>query len=70
VLVAGLEHFGSYRVDARPGAEKQGGCDYLVRVARRRPAPPPPPGWKLVAEVQRPTERGEVTAVYRRSAER
>jgi len=72
VLVAGLEHFGRYRVDARPGAEKQSDCDYLVRVVRRRPVapPPPPPGWTLVAEVQRPTERGEVTTVYRRSAVR
>ena len=70
VLVAGLEHFGRYRVDARPGAEKQSGCDYLVRVTRRRPVAPPPPGWTLVAEVQRPTERGEVTAVYRRSVTR
>jgi hypothetical protein len=69
-LVAGLEHFGRYRVDARPGAERSKGCDYLVRVARRRPVGPPPPGWKLVAEVQRPTERGEVTSIYRRSQPR
>ena len=69
-LVAGLEHFGRYRVDARAGADKRGSCDYLLRVTRRRPAGPPPPGWTLVAEVQRPTERGEVTSIYRRSAAR
>ena len=69
-LVAGLEHFGRYRVDARAGADKRGSCDYLLRVTRRRPAGPPPQGWTLVAEVQRPTERGEVTSIYRRSAAR
>jgi hypothetical protein len=38
----------------------------LLVVTRARPAPPTPNGWRLVAEVTRPTERAERTLVYRR----
>jgi hypothetical protein len=67
VGVAALEVFGHYRVDARAGA-LQGGCRYLVLTLRARKAPAAPAGWEPVATIQRPTERGEITAIYRRQA--
>jgi hypothetical protein len=68
VTVAALEVFGRYRVDARPGAASSSSCRYLVRVTRGRPKADPPAGWELVANVRRPTDRGELTSIYRRSA--
>jgi 4-amino-4-deoxy-L-arabinose transferase-like glycosyltransferase len=68
VSIAALEHFGRYRVDARPGAATSGGCKYLLRVTRGRPKSDPPAGWQHVAEVRRPTDRGELTTIYRRIA--
>jgi 4-amino-4-deoxy-L-arabinose transferase-like glycosyltransferase len=67
VGVAALEVFGRYRVDARAGA-LQGSCRYLVLTLRGRKAPAAPAGWEAVATIQRPTERGEITAIYRRQA--
>ena len=64
--VAALEYFGRWRVDARTGSVPSG-CPYLLRVTRTKPAPPAPPGWHLAAEVRRPTERDEVTQVFRRA---
>ena len=64
--VAALEHFGRWRVDAR-GDAASGPCDYLLRVTRLRPAPVAPPGWLGVAEVRRPTDRDELTQVFRRA---
>lgn len=63
--VAALEHFGRFRVDARAGAEAR--CAQRIVVVRSRVAPPPAEGWTLVAQVRRPTERNEVTAIYRRT---
>ncbi len=63
--VAALEVFGRWRVDARPGAA-QGNCSVLLRVSRLRPLAPTPAGWQAVAEVKRPTDRDEVTQVFRR----
>ncbi len=63
--VAALEHFGRWRVDARPDAET-GPCTVLLRVARPRALPADPPGWQRTAEVRRPTDRNEVTLVYMR----
>ena len=65
--VAALEHFGRWRVDARDGAP-DGPCAYLLRVSRTRPLPQPPPGWMLVGEAKRPTDRDEVTQVFKRRA--
>lgn len=64
-MVAALEVFGRYRVDARPEALGSG-CEFSLRVVRAREAPPAPQGWVAVAAVQRPTDRGELTAIYRR----
>lgn len=64
--VAALEYFGRWRVDARDAAA-EGHCDYQLRVTRARPLPLPPPGWQSVGEVLRPTDRDEVTQVFRRT---
>jgi len=63
--VAALEHFGRWRVEARADAA-QGDCHYLLRVTRAQPLPVAPAGWQPVAVVRRPTERNEVTQVFRR----
>lgn len=63
--VAALEHLGRWQVDARPAA-LDGPCAYAMRVTRSRPLPAPPRGWTLVGQARRPTDRDEVTLVYRR----
>ncbi len=65
--VAALEHFGGWRVDARIDAAASD-CGTLLRVTRAPTPPAPPAGWQLVAQVKRPTDRVEVTLVYRRAA--
>lgn len=71
-LVAALEWHARLRVDARPGAER-GACPVLLRVyradAQRRAAEAADlrAGWQAVAEVRRPTDRHELTVVYRRA---
>ena len=66
-MIAALEVFGRWRVDARDDAPDRG-CDYLVRVTRARPLPLAPPGWISVGEATRPRDREEVTQVFRRVA--
>ena len=63
--VAALEHFGRWRVDAREEAAA-GRCTVLLRVQRGRPVDLAPTGWAPLAEVRRPTDRGEWTLLYRR----
>jgi len=67
-MVAALEVFGRYRVDATAAAAAlpAPGCNFSLRVLRAREAPPATAGWLLVAAVRRPTDRGEITAIYRR----
>jgi hypothetical protein len=65
--VAALEHFGRWRVDASPAAA-DGPCDWQLRVTKLRPLPATPAGWQLVGEALRPTDRDEVTQVFRRIA--
>ena len=67
VVVAALEVFGGYRVEARPDADT-GSCEFSVQTTRSRVAAPAKPGWALVAAVQRPSDRNELTAIYRRQA--
>jgi hypothetical protein len=66
-LVAALEVHGRWRIDARA----QPDCEWrltLQRAAPRRADPVPPgPGWQLQGAVRRPTEREELTAVWRRA---
>ena len=64
--VAALEYFGAWRVDARDSAP-DGPCTYLMRVTRARPLPTAPPGWLAVGEAKRPTDRDEVTQVFKRA---
>ncbi|MDP1532921.1 MAG: hypothetical protein Q8L92_05000, partial [Rubrivivax sp.] len=66
-LTAALEHFGRYRVDARPQALDSGACELWLQVQRTRATPQAPVGWELVGSFQRPTDRDEVTAVFRRT---
>jgi 4-amino-4-deoxy-L-arabinose transferase-like glycosyltransferase len=63
--VAAMEVFGHWRVDARPQAAA-GPCDHLLRATRASPLPPPPPGWEPVGQALRPTDREEVSVIYRR----
>jgi hypothetical protein len=65
--VAALEYFGHWPVDAGAGAA-QGSCGYLIQVTRSQPRPSAPPGWEPLAETTRPTDREELTLVYRRRA--
>jgi 4-amino-4-deoxy-L-arabinose transferase-like glycosyltransferase len=64
-LVASLEVFGGFRVDARHGAADTR-CDYLVRVEPVNRAAVPPTGWTRIARERRPTDRNNLTTVYRR----
>jgi 4-amino-4-deoxy-L-arabinose transferase-like glycosyltransferase len=66
-LVAALEFFGPYKVDARRGAA-QTRCNYLVRVEPVGAARPPPEGWARIARERRPTDRNNLTSIYRRVA--
>jgi 4-amino-4-deoxy-L-arabinose transferase-like glycosyltransferase len=63
--VAALEVFGHWTVDARMQSV-DGPCNYLLRASRDGPAPPTPVGWTPLAQTQRPTDRDEITFVYRR----
>ncbi len=69
--IAALEHHGRWRVDARPGADSladASGCGWQLRVLRRGAPPPAPAGWVEVAQLRRPSDRDELTLVYRRAA--
>jgi len=68
-LIAALEFFGPYTVDARHGAA-QTRCDYLVRVEPAGSAKPAPEGWTRIARERRPTDRNNLTSIYRRDASR
>jgi hypothetical protein len=62
--VAALEHLGGWRVDARTVPELR--CDFQLLIRRRAQPPSTPPGWTPVAEIPRPTDKDELTTVYRR----
>jgi hypothetical protein len=64
--VAALEVFGRWRVDARANSATASGCEFLLSATRTKPLPAAPFGWVQVAEVRRPTDREEVTQVFRR----
>jgi 4-amino-4-deoxy-L-arabinose transferase-like glycosyltransferase len=67
-LTAALEVHGPWTVHAI----ETPACNTRVQVVRDQPreATPPsaPPAWQLVATLRRPTDRAELTAVWRRSA--
>ena len=67
-LVAALEFHARRRVDSAPQSAA-GPCQLLVLVhhgADRLAPPLPPPGWREIATEQRPSERNELTLLYRR----
>lgn len=68
VTVAALEISRRAAVDARPADD--GRCPLMLRVARTGPVPAPGGPWVLVAEIRRPTDREEITALYRRQLPR
>ena len=65
-MIAALEYFGPYRVDARHGAA-QTRCNYLIRVEPIGKPGKPPSGWTRVTGEQRPTDRNNLVALYRRN---
>ncbi len=66
-LLAGLEYIGGYRVDAITPAEISP-CEFLlVANAAPRNAGPPQDLWTFVVRLERPTDRGELTDIYRRA---
>ena len=64
-LVAALEVFGRYRVDARPIPPGGTGCEVMVSFGRIA-ASLPVPGWRLVAAERRNTAASELMSIYRR----
>jgi 4-amino-4-deoxy-L-arabinose transferase-like glycosyltransferase len=64
-LTAALEYHGRWRVDARPAAAG-GECPIWVAAGTLANPPLPPPGWQTVALERRPTDRDEITGVFRR----
>lgn len=66
-LLAALESMAGYHVDAITPAELTP-CDYLL--ASQSPKVPATtyPGWELITRVERPTDRLDLTAIYRRTA--
>jgi 4-amino-4-deoxy-L-arabinose transferase-like glycosyltransferase len=64
--LAALEHLGGYQVDAATPPEYDR-CQFLLRLESRSRPKAPLVGWTPVAQAQRPNDRDEYTAVYRRS---
>jgi hypothetical protein len=67
--VAALETFGRWRVEASAEADKSN-CPYLLRASRDASKPPTIAGWQPVAQTQRPTDRDEITFIYKRTGMR
>jgi 4-amino-4-deoxy-L-arabinose transferase-like glycosyltransferase len=73
-LMAALEVHGGWRVvGSETGSSPVGpGCDARMVVLRDQPRdaalPDAPPGWQQPVTVRRPTDRGELTVVWRRTA--
>lgn len=66
-MVAAMEHFGHWTIDARADAASAARCAHLVRSSRSRQQQPAPPGWLLTAAVPRPNERDEVSEIFSRA---
>jgi len=64
-LTAALEYYGHWRIDARPDAA-QGDCPVRLEAGTIAHPPLPPAGWATVAIERRPTDKDEVTGVFRR----
>jgi hypothetical protein len=64
-LLAALEAMGGYRVDAITPAELSP-CEVILISQAPRDAAVVLPGWRAVARIARPTDRQDITVVYRR----
>lgn len=65
-LLAALDVLGRWRVDAAHPAQGSP-CEYLIQADYPPSSTQAGPGWNLVARVQRPTDRRDVFAIYRRA---
>jgi hypothetical protein len=65
-LLAALEYLGGWRVDAAHSAPASR-CEFLVQTDFPPNSAQAGPGWELVARVQRPTDREDIAAIYRRT---
>jgi len=65
-LTAALEYYGRWRVDAHAKAAVDSECPVWVQAGTISRPPDTPPGWQAIAIERRPTDRDEVTGVYRR----
>lgn len=63
-LLAALDALGHYLVDAAHGTG--GECEYLIQQDYPPASTQAGPGWEFLARVQRPTDRQDVFAIYRR----
>ena len=66
-LTAALEYHGRWRVDAHNNAPVDSACPVWVKAGTIAHPPDTPPGWQAIAIERRPTDKDEVTGVYRRS---
>ncbi len=66
-LTAALEYHGRWRVDARADVAASGECPVWVKAGTIANPPEVPKGWEVIAIERRPTDRDEVTGVYRRA---
>ena len=64
-LLAALEVLGGWQVDAASPAPATH-CDHLI-LGDAPPSVQATQGWELVARVQRPTDRNDIVAIYRRA---
>jgi 4-amino-4-deoxy-L-arabinose transferase-like glycosyltransferase len=66
-LAAALEYHGRWRVDARPDVAGHNECPVWVKAGTIANPPDTPAGWQVIAIERRPTDRNEITGVYRRA---
>jgi hypothetical protein len=65
-LTAALEYHGRWRVDARLDVPPGNECPVWVKAGTISDPPTAPPGWQTIAIERRPTDKDEVTGVYRK----
>ncbi|HMC15666.1 MAG TPA: hypothetical protein VKI18_08550 [Albitalea sp.] len=63
--LAALEHMAGYTVDAATPLTTTR-CDYMLQLESVAQPSLPIPGWRLLARERRPSDKDEVTAIYRR----
>jgi len=64
-LTAALEYHGRWRVEASADPARTD-CPILLLPGTVRNEPATPPGWQRVAAERRPTDKEELSVVYRR----